>query len=1005
MARFKQGNVLLKAGQAVRFDDQDVDDASADVTEDTPTTIILSDAIQDISRKSNVFGPAESSLMSTVGIKGQLGIENIEFAEEASFTTTETDASFIVEGLPNGNIATITRKSTSKWSLEIFTPAGVQVNTPLEVTDTAGSVRAAVLQTGHIVISCFDSPTGRFRVVTQDGDLAFGEVVPETADGNFLGNYPNIIALAGGRFMIFGNQGGVKMRMAIYEIEGSTLSTIVQLRDVEETSGITNVNEGVLLADGKVVLCGWNSIIAGEALVIIDQNGQEIIPAVSAGTTGTVYPLALASRRIMTLQIVSSKPWLYLYDYELNLVDSSQLSATNLNLPAHMSILNDGKVMVGWTGDAGTDTNYVEIIDENLNVTQSITLDSDLTTAEMASSPMYTGGFVLTQYTLGSAANTVSVYRVSKTKVNGSLGLESGVYVSDISTDSDANDSTSVMVTAAIQSRVEAAEATAAQLIADEAHPSFLSTPTEIVLQSTKGIKGLLGVENTEFTEENSFEITGLGAAISIRALPNGNIATLLQDTGDNSVLEIHTPDGTQVAIYTVLAAVSDASPRLEVLQNGHIIVSYMSGISRGNFVVFNQDGELLVAETTPVTSEGAYVTTPYAMIQPLAGGKFMFYGHQYNVVARIAIYEMVGGSLTTIKQLFDVTETSGATNIEESDLLADGNIAFVGVNSVIVGTAMMIVDQSGVEILQAVELPGVDSTDLKIKNLPSKRIAVFVKMTNDPWILIYDYELNLINSLQLSVDYPNSPYSIEVLQNGSIAIAWGDQGTKQTLVYILDENLNIEQTIVVSSSTNTVVYINISAMYTGGFVALDYITPAANTVRIFTTSKTRINGSLGLATGEYVNEISNNPASDSTTALMTTEAIQALVALPSGSAEFSVVDSDTAVAIADGKKAFTVSAALNGLNLTAKVASVHSLGGDATGSIVIQIRRHRAGADANMLSAPMVIGEDEYFATDGTIDAANDDLLTGDQIYIDIDDIPGWGSPANGLSVTLTFE
>lgn len=473
--------------------------------------------------------------------------------------------------------------------------------------------------------------------------------------------------------------------------------------------------------------------------------------------------------------------------------------------------------------------------------------------------------------TLGDSDEGTIQYDTDAIKLGGGVKLDSGIAVNEIS-DNSASDSTSaLMTTEAIQSNISNVE----QLIADKPHPAFLSTPEEIILNSTKGIKGLLGIENIELTEESSFNLTSTSGVVRVQALPNGNIATLIHDAADDSILDIYTLDGTQVTTYTVIAAESDAGARLEVLQSGHIVVAYISG-NQGKFQVFNQDGDLLVAETTPVTSEGGYVTTDPANIQPLAGGKFMFYGSQFNVVARIAIYEMDGGSLSTIKQLFDVTETSGVTNIEESDLLADGNIVFSGYNNVIAGRALMIVDQNGVEVLQAVNI-SVESTDLQIKNLPSKRIAAFVKIGGGAWIQIYDYELNLINSLKLGDNNPSVPYSIEVLQNGSIAVGFGDGVAKQNLVYILDENLNIEQSIVVSTSSTAASYMHMSAMYTGGFVAIDYINSNSNNIRIFTSSKTRINGSLGLAAGEYVNEISNSPASDSTSAIMTTEAIQAL--------------------------------------------------------------------------------------------------------------------------------
>ena len=66
-------------------------------------------------------------------------------------------------------------------------------------------------------------------------------------------------------------------------------------------------------------------------------------------------------------------------------------------------------------------------------------------------------------------------------------------------------------------------------------------------------------------------------------------------------------------------------------------------------------------------------------------------------------------------------------------------------------------------------------------------------------------------------------------------------------------------------------------------------------------------------------------------------------------------------------------------------------------------VRRRRAGADVDMLSTKVTIG-DEYFASDGVINASNNDVNTGDQIYVDRDSIHSGTAPL-GLSITLMFE
>ena len=111
--------------------------------------------------------------------------------------------------------------------------------------------------------------------------------------------------------------------------------------------------------------------------------------------------------------------------------------------------------------------------------------------------------------------------------------------------------------------------------------------------------------------------------------------------------------------------------------------------------------------------------------------------------------------------------------------------------------------------------------------------------------------------------------------------------------------------------------------------------------------------------------------------------------------------ESDTDVAVGDGKVGFTVPASMNAHDLTAALASVHTQG--VTGTLDVQIRRRRSGTDTDMLTTKITVGA-EYYASDGTIDTANDDIQTGDVIYIDVDAVHS-GTAPKGLSVTLTFE
>jgi len=121
---------------------------------------------------------------------------------------------------------------------------------------------------------------------------------------------------------------------------------------------------------------------------------------------------------------------------------------------------------------------------------------------------------------------------------------------------------------------------------------------------------------------------------------------------------------------------------------------------------------------------------------------------------------------------------------------------------------------------------------------------------------------------------------------------------------------------------------------------------------------------------------------------------------VPQRGVTFVVFESDIDVATGNGVNGFAVPANMSGLELKAALAAVHTKG--VTNTTDVQIRRRRAGSDADMLSTKITIG-DEYYAADGVIDAGNDDLATGDVLYIDVDAVHS-GTAPKGLSVSLTF-
>ena len=115
--------------------------------------------------------------------------------------------------------------------------------------------------------------------------------------------------------------------------------------------------------------------------------------------------------------------------------------------------------------------------------------------------------------------------------------------------------------------------------------------------------------------------------------------------------------------------------------------------------------------------------------------------------------------------------------------------------------------------------------------------------------------------------------------------------------------------------------------------------------------------------------------------------------------------DMTTAITTGDGKAGFMVPTKLNGWNLIRANAGL--LGAQSTSGLpTVQIRRVRSGSAADMLSTKITIDANESTshtaATAPVVDTANDDVATGDLIYVDVD-VAGTG--AKGLLVALEFQ
>ncbi|MBT3390354.1 MAG: hypothetical protein HN413_08070 [Chloroflexi bacterium] len=116
---------------------------------------------------------------------------------------------------------------------------------------------------------------------------------------------------------------------------------------------------------------------------------------------------------------------------------------------------------------------------------------------------------------------------------------------------------------------------------------------------------------------------------------------------------------------------------------------------------------------------------------------------------------------------------------------------------------------------------------------------------------------------------------------------------------------------------------------------------------------------------------------------------------------EIMHTQSDTAVSIGDGTIGIGITAELNGWNIVDCYAFVHTQG--VTGTTDIQLRRRRSGSDVDVMSTKVTIGA-EYYANDGVINTANDDLATGDQLYVDVDAVHS-GTAPNGLTVAIVAQ
>lgn len=117
----------------------------------------------------------------------------------------------------------------------------------------------------------------------------------------------------------------------------------------------------------------------------------------------------------------------------------------------------------------------------------------------------------------------------------------------------------------------------------------------------------------------------------------------------------------------------------------------------------------------------------------------------------------------------------------------------------------------------------------------------------------------------------------------------------------------------------------------------------------------------------------------------------------------WTVVKSDTATAVADGKDGIAIPSSINGMNLVDVTCSVADLNSAASGTTTVVIRRLRGGTAVDITSTGVTIDYNAYTASDETVDTTNDDVQTGDILFADVNAITT--AAQKGLSCSCVFR
>lgn len=187
-----------------------------------------------------------------------------------------------------------------------------------------------------------------------------------------------------------------------------------------------------------------------------------------------------------------------------------------------------------------------------------------------------------------------------------------------------------------------------------------------------------------------------------------------------------------------------------------------------------------------------------------------------------------------------------------------------------------------------------------------------------------------------------------------------------------------------------------------------NFASDSATAVPTQQSTKAYVDGRTSAATTDSAGLVELATAGETTTGTDASRAVtpDGLAGSDFGKSVISIMVFDDGQDVVTGDGAgdvfWRVPAVLNGYNLVAVAACVHTAG--ATGTTDIQI--HNITQAADMLTTKLTIDSGETDSKDATpavIDTSNDDVATGDKLRFDVDAVST--TKPKGLLVELTFQ